>query len=601
MDRTNRPMRCVTQSNSILHQYQAASKRTLVGAVTVVMCSIAALGFGPASTAVEMVQEGLRHFHAGEFESAGRAFAEADVAKPDDLRIAFDQACVYSATGDAEKARELMQQAALSRDAYLAIRSHYNLGCLAAAQARSELGDKPAEATPEQRTQGLGLLAGAVGHFRDCLRLDSEHADSRHNLEVIRLWMKQMQALWEEHDRQKSREEMNLLQFLAMLDARQTELRSATRSLIKGPQSPKRRQVLGETEDAQRRLSDEIEPLKEKIRAELLHPQPAATPGPGSGNAPPAGNDQAIKAVEILTRLADESDQAMQKGADRISEGSHEEAVKSQTLVLDNFNRIYMVAAPFTNVLNRAVAEQQTLVDLSTAIHEPEADIASREEVNSQQSSARQETGMHTSDSANQNGHTPDADFPELARRQSRVGHWSRMLSLKARQELPQIESQEKSLSAAQSRQDDRSGKPHYPDAARKQLQALKESMTKALELAPHAKSMADEAAERLADKKFDDALPRQEETLELLKQIAEPLPKQNQSQQQPNQANKNKQNQDRSQQPQPEAAFKDRDLSRQQALSVLRRARERERKYRQTQKELQRYLASPVKVDRDW
>jgi hypothetical protein len=127
----------------------------------------------------------------------------------------------------------------------------------------------------------------------------------------------------------------------------------------------------------------------------------------------------------------------------------------------------------------------------------------------------------------------------------------------------------------------------------------------------------AEEAGQQLNEHRVDLALPKQEQALKLLKEISEPLPKQDDSQQQNDQQDKsdnqengdqdNKdqqdskdgqdQKQDGSQQQQPAP----RELSRQQALSVLRRARERERKHRQAQKQLRRFLASPIHVDRDW
>ncbi|MEO1998540.1 MAG: hypothetical protein ABGZ17_25125, partial [Planctomycetaceae bacterium] len=238
-------------------------------AIIVSLCALATLGFGSDATAVRKVRDGIRQFRAGAWDSAGQAFTEADVAKPDDLRIAFDRACVYAAAGDADKARELLQRVSLSRDATLAVRAHYNLGCLAASQARAVFGEKPSEAASEQRSQGLGMLTTAVGHYRDCLRLDDSHSAARHNLEVIRLWIKHMQSVWQDRDRQQARQEMKLLEFLAMLETRQTELRSKTRLLDDQPQSPKRRQSISETRIAQQELADEIDPLKEKIQAEV--------------------------------------------------------------------------------------------------------------------------------------------------------------------------------------------------------------------------------------------------------------------------------------------------------------------------------------------
>ena len=87
--------------------------------------------FARIRSGVDCREEGARRhrrFAQGDFEAAGKAFTEADVAEPENSAIYFDRACALAAAGDIEKARELFQQAALARDADLAARSHYNLG-----------------------------------------------------------------------------------------------------------------------------------------------------------------------------------------------------------------------------------------------------------------------------------------------------------------------------------------------------------------------------------------------------------------------------------------------------------------------------------------
>ena len=231
------------------------------GAVKLLMLLVVMSSFstalGGGREAARRVREGMAHFEAGEYEKAAEAFAEADVALPEDAWIAFDRACVYAAQGDTEKAGEGFEQAALSRDAGLAVRSRYNLGSMAAEKARVLFGEKPEEAPAEVRGEGLGLLIQAVGHFRDCLQLDSAHADARHNLEVIRLWIKHMQEVWRQRDREKQREEMDLLEFLQMIEAQQRALRTATRALGGQSDSPQRRQALVSTETSQRELAEE--------------------------------------------------------------------------------------------------------------------------------------------------------------------------------------------------------------------------------------------------------------------------------------------------------------------------------------------------------
>ena len=179
--------------------------------------SIASAGSGEAAS---KVREGISSYRAGDYKQAAEVFSEAESAQPDDLRIAFDRGTALAAQGD-DKAVELLQKAALSPDLQLAVAARYNLGCLAAAKAKKRFGEHPEKASPDDRKNGLADLAVAIGHFRDCLRMDKDHADARHNLELLRVWIKYMESLWEQTDRQKQRDELDLAAFLQMLEEEQ--------------------------------------------------------------------------------------------------------------------------------------------------------------------------------------------------------------------------------------------------------------------------------------------------------------------------------------------------------------------------------------------
>jgi len=512
--------------------------------------------------AAQKVKQGVRHYNEQDYTAAAKAFAEADVAQPDDPQIAYDRACAMAAAGDVDKATELYQQAALSPDRTLATRCYYNLGCLAAAKARGLFGEKPEEAAPQVRQEGLGLLASAVGYYRDCLKLEENHTDARHNLEVIRLWIKHMQALWEERDRQKQREEMNLLEFLMMIEARQRELRASSRSMVAAPDSPQRRQALTTTESSQRSLAEEIEPLKEKIAGELQQPQQA--PGTPSGPAATPAPADVEKAVNILTGLADETAQAMIAAADQLDAGPPGEAVKQQAAALEKLDQIYMVVVPFPNLVQRAIATQQGLIEqVAPIVEEPDQQ--------------------------------DQIDFGEAAWNQRFVARWGQVLGPKAEQGLKHLETMDPAAMAAAVPGGPRGGAPD-PEALKQQMEGLKQSMEKAVELAPKVQELADEAAADLEQEKPADALPKQEEALKLLKEIADPLPKQDQQQDQQQQDQQQSDQEQQQQQKQQQ-----RDLSKQQAESVLRKARDRQRERREMEKQLQRYLYRPGQVEKDW
>ena len=78
-----------------------------------------------------------------------------------------------------------------------------------------------------------------------------------------------MESLWEQNDRQKQREEMDLAAFLQMLEEKQRGLRAAVRALDAMRESPKSREEQRAAEMAERKLGEEIGPLKEKIETTL--------------------------------------------------------------------------------------------------------------------------------------------------------------------------------------------------------------------------------------------------------------------------------------------------------------------------------------------
>ncbi len=519
------------------------------------------------------VNDGIQHYRAGNFEAADRAFAEADIALPEDDRIAYDRACVFAARGDTDKAIELFRQAALSRDPQLAAGSHYNLGCAVATKAKAIFGDNPEEATPEVRTEGLPLLASAIAHYRDCLEIEPNHSGARRNLELLRLWIKHMQDTWANRDREKQRDEMDLLAFLQMIEAQQTALRGAVKQLETENDSPRRRQATKQVKTEQLRLADEIKPLKDKIQQTL---QPPAAPA-GQANAKPPNADQMKSALDALNEMADRARTAMQRASRRLDDRELPDAVDNQAKALDALNEIYTVIAPFQHVLQKATAAEDGLVNRSQGIVERPEEVDDEEDA-------------------------PTVDYPDLAQTQRRVEGWSEVLPMKAQAELKQIEAVPSAAGPA--------GAVKVmpgtdPQQAERDKEALKKSLQKAVELGPKIKVLCDEAAKSLENEDADAALPKQEDALKLLKEIAESLPKEpQQNQDQDDQQKQDEQKKQPKQQPSgndQKQQPKPKDLSRQQAEAVLRKVREREREHRERQKELGRFIQGGVVVDKDW
>ncbi|HEY4759443.1 MAG TPA: hypothetical protein VIH42_02565 [Thermoguttaceae bacterium] len=567
------------------------------------------------SEAARRVREGIAQFHGSDFKSAAEAFSAADEALPNELRIAFDRGCAYAAQGEYDKAVEQFQKAAAAPDLKLAALADYNLGSVAAARAKAQAGEKPEEAAGEARTAIQESLAQAARHYRDCLSIDPDNNDARYNLETVRLWVKHIQDVWRERDRQKRRDEMNLLQYLEWLEAEQRTLRQTGKELAAAKPSPQQREAIRAAENEQRTLADEIEPLKTKIAAAVSAPQQQ---GGNTASAPLSNDSQ--KAVQLLSYLADEVRRFMSKSADSLAGGILPEAIESQTQAVETIDQIFMAVAPYVNLVQRGINRQEELIDQGP----------------------------------------PAIDGNEAAWKQRFIARYGRILSVKARRELEQLESMPGAKQGPQTQTDD-GAKPEEADKsppekdqyaataatsaddvhslAAGQQRDLKEALQMGITSAPKVEKLAEEAAALLEEDKRQEALPKQQEALKLLKEMLPKLQQQqqdNQNQEQQDQKNKDqnkkdqnkqtqndkdkkdqdKQNQQNQQgqnkqdqqkkdaeknQQQQQQAQKQRDPSKEQADAVLSRARQRREQYREMEKAIEGYLYRPEKLEKDW
>ena len=99
----------------------------------------------------------------GEFDKAREKFATAreqfdsgDAGKA--AIAAFDLACASHRKGDVAQAREWYLKAGLAHDKGLAASAHFNLGTLAAEEARRLAGEHPENVAPEKRQEILDQL-----------------------------------------------------------------------------------------------------------------------------------------------------------------------------------------------------------------------------------------------------------------------------------------------------------------------------------------------------------------------------------------------------------------------------------------------------------
>ncbi len=690
-------------------------------AVLLVLTCTAASGFSDEGR--DKVKEGIRLFENGEYVRAEKVFAEAGSLISDAPAIAFNQGCAFQARREWDQAIHHYSKAAQARETGIATAARFNLGTVNVARATELFGESPEAADQETREKGLDVLTSAIGCFRECLDVNPDHDGARRNVEAIRIWIKQMTALWEELDRQKLRDELDLFQFLEMIIKGQKEIRDTTTDLGEAPESPRRRQAawvlgrsqkrlaeeivflkkkmvefltsqglpgspqgenplvklngladeagdamtrsseilcLGSVEDShepqqealdrlqqikeeleklnqeeekepdllevidkiqkkqldireatteaarldesperlesvqgiekdQRDLIEETEALDEKIE-ETLNPQ-AQTP-PGQAPPPEDESHEIDKAVALLQNWAKEAGQAMDQAVGSLAAQAPDEAREPQWQGFDHLDRIFDVVAPFQNLVGRAVGAEKALVDETT----PLAEDAGLEE--------------------------PDADARDMRRFQDRVTRWGELFPLKADAMLQQFDAMESQAAAQPGTQPGAQPAP-MPDEAKEQIAKIREACAKAKELSPEIVKLSGEAAALLEQKEFEQALPKEEDVLALLEEIAKLLPEQKQQkkgndgedrqkdeEEKEQDENKEEQEKQPEQQEDKEEEEKEkeeaeppssRELTPEEAEAILRQARERERQYQEEKEKARKARAVRGGVEKDW
>lgn len=436
--------------------------------------------FAPAAPgAAGQVRQGIRHFEAKEFDRAAEAFDSAGKALPGDPRVAFDRATAYAAKGRYDEATALFQQAALARDADLALRSRYNLAGVAVARARRALGTRPEEAAPRTREEAIGWLGTALAHYRDVLQLDPHHADARHNIELIRIWTQSMQARWRRRDQEKNRQQP-LAEYLRWLENQQRILRTRTAGCQGKPPSTELRAELDAVAGDQSALAEEIEPLRAKIAAELGAATATASSGSASAQPPLAASPEAIAALQ---EQAAEAGRAMVAAGQAIAAEKPGEAVAAQASAVELLDGIAAQLLPFGSLVHQAIERQQQEIDrVAPAVEKPDP--------------------------------AHPLAMGERAWEERFITRWSQRLAELARAGVQQAAT----ASAAVPKE--------APETAASG-NGEQTAMEKAVRLAPQVVALSGQAADALQASHPADALPKQREALRLLKEMAESLPPQ--------------------------------------------------------------------------
>ena len=620
----------VKSRNGKESQMKANSRSNAAIAVFLMLNSLASVCTATEPSAA--IRNGLRLYSKEQYDEAKTEFAaaseELDKRKSAAAAIAaYDEACAAHRKGDLEHARECYFRAGLSQDRSVATSAHFNLGTLAAEKARSLSGEKPELVPLDKQKEILDELSHAVQAYRHCLELQSDHAPSRRNIELVRQWIKYYTDKWRERERQKRRDESNLVKFLEFLIQTQSVLKESVNQLPE----PVHSDMFAELKRAQEELREEIPTLREKIETEL---SPQTDPQAGVANA---GSKELEEGIKLLQSWADAAGEKMTSASRRLGTKEPAKAVADQQTVIDELDKIWEAVIPFHPLLAKDLADQTVIAGVlkpgDSDPHDSQGNNQSSGDENIQTTPNQNAQHPQTSTSADdsQGREIADEELSKLEEVQAKTLKRTRLLIPKAQSELNQMES---TASAQDPGADTKDTKEDPNDTANGQIQtaeteAAKAGYLKAIELGPQAVGEMESAIKSMKGKVLLQAAAHAEEARRILEEIQKAQPKKEQKQDQDKQdqeKNKDQKNEDQKkgddkkddqqksdekkqdQNKNDDQNSKKQDQQKQQAQvsqdrmeDALRKVRERQQEKRERDRKLKGQILGRVPVDKDW
>jgi Ca-activated chloride channel family protein len=541
-----RPFRRVdTTSTNTLPAPSIKAKSLPVAGGVVIWLSV---GFGSLALHAEdssnAIQDGLKLYsqqqYAEAYDKFAAASAQLEQTRSPKLAVSqFDEACAFHRKGDFDKAQEKYLLAGLSQDRALSTAAHFNLGIMASERARAIAGDQPLTVAKEKRTEILDLLKQSIASYRHCMELDPKHAPSRKNIELTRQWIKYYSDKWAEADRQKRRDEADLLQFLTYIMDTQSSIRETTTKVQPNTSAD----AIAEIKRVQDELAMELPVLKEKLDQDL-RPKPSP-----NGAAPPTLTPEQSKELDegiaVLQGWVDRSNELMAAASSNLVPQKTAEAVPNQLKAVNELDRVWDAIVDFRNLLTKEIQNQSKVSEaLGPASESTPPSVAStsdeKDETAEPDAPTRNDGAEpETAETNNELENSQKVDWKAVAEDQETALRKATLLALKAEAELSQMESQPATEESDPTAKDPDVGAE--PGSNNKvDPEAVKAGLRKAIELAPGAVQAMETALDAMRKKERATAKTQADIALKILKEMQDAQPKQPTQDQ-----NKKDQNQD--------------------------------------------------------
>ena len=461
----------------------------------------------------------------------------------------------------------------------------------------------------------------AARHFRNTLEINADHQDAAYNLELIRMYLKQLKTMWKRQDDQQQQPEESLTELLLRLHSAFRKSETQIANLRSETASASHQTAVTEFQAKLQTIDTDVQTVRPLFDQwiQSLNQAPAAQNQP-----PPQMSADELAAIKMLTQLVDQLEAASENTVAAVATEDWALGLQSANQSIQAIHQLFLNIASYQEALQAAITRQKKLKSQSAS----------------------------------------PIQVLERIQEQQFVSDFVQAIKLRAEQQLPQVQQQLNQLqqdpaTASQNQPPTGTSQATVPDTSVLQadeqeliLEGLLESMQRAMQLAPDAILNADKSATMMQKQaksknaEQDQAQP-EIQTLQwaqgkvefLLQDIAEPLqdPDSNSDQQQQSEDQNGDKSEDReepsedqndsgedssdSDQQQPEDSKGDDqqgsegesadqgeegdrqplpEMALQQAQAILRKATEREQEYLELKRRLQKQTSGQG-VKKDW
>jgi hypothetical protein len=222
---------------------------------------------GYAESPSKLVDKGNKSWLKGDYDDAMAKYEEAAVDNPESPYIYFNKGTVLYQMGDYVSAIDEFERAALkSKDPLFEAKSSFNLGNCAFREAERQ--------QDSDLKKSLEFCEKSIEHFQDALKLDTGFTEAAENIEIVRLFMKNILdkiKKREQEAKEREKEAKENAEKIQELIKRQEGALEKNRQISNSKlKSDKKKKMLDELADEQKNITLDTQELAEKISKQAV-------------------------------------------------------------------------------------------------------------------------------------------------------------------------------------------------------------------------------------------------------------------------------------------------------------------------------------------